>query len=153
MWKRFQTLLLLISAVLIASLFWSDMCYTMEQVPGAAQLQRYGIRFINYVPFAVFTFVSFFLCIFTIAYYKQRIMQVRLCILNMLLLTGYQIWLIIQFFKLKSQFTFNVATLFPLVVIILLLLAIRYIWRDEATFVATGMIKKGKKNKRNRRKA
>lgn len=72
--------------------------------------------------------------------------------MNMLILIGYQIWIIVDFFKLKAVYTFRVANLFPFVCIILLLLAIRYIWRDESMCILNGMIQKDEKNKGRKRK-
>ena len=145
MWQRFQTLLLLVCAGLLLSLFWSEMCYTIA--PGnAGEMERYTIRFFEHSQFMVFSFVTFILTVITIAYFKLRLMQIRLCILNIILLVAYQIWIAVEYFKLKSIYIFKPAALFPIVSAILLAIAIRYIFRDEAMVIAHGMIQKGKKN-------
>ena len=148
MWQRFQTLLLLICAGLLISMFCADMCYVM--VPGegdaSGELTRFAIKFVNRSQFIIFTFVTMALSVIAIFYYKARLLQIRICIINILLLLAYQIWILVYYFQFKSVYTFTVPTLFPLVCIILLLLAIRYIWRDESEVIAYHILRKSKKN-------
>jgi len=148
MWQRFQTLLLLICAGLLISMFGADMCYVMvpEAGDGSGELTRYAIKFVNRSQFIIFTFVTLALSVAAIFYYKARILQIRICIIDILLLAAYQIWILVSYFQLKSVYTFTVATLFPFVCIVLLLLAIRYIWRDESEVIAYNIIRKNKKN-------
>lgn len=148
MWQRFQTLLLLICAGLLIAMFSADMCYVMVPAEGSAsgELTRYAIKFVNRSQFIIFTFVTLALSVIAIFYYKARVLQIRICIINILLLVAYQIWILVSFFQLKSVYTFTVATLFPFACIVLLLLAIRYIWRDESEVIAYHIIRKNKKN-------
>jgi len=136
-WPRMQNVLLAISAFLILSLFWSEMCYTVD-TDGV----RYSIKFTEHLQFLILTFISFALCIAAIFYRKQYILQMRVCIIDMLILAGYQIWLAVAFFQLKSAYTFTISTLFPLVCIILMVLAIRYCWRDASDVIARDFHKK-----------
>ena len=46
------------------------------------------------------------------------------------------IWLLVAFFQLKQAYTFTISTLFPLVCIVLVVLAIRYSWRDASEVIA-----------------
>lgn len=129
-------------------MFCTDMCYVMVPETGNpdGELIRYAIRFTNRSQFIIFTFVTLALSIIAIFYYKARLLQIRICIINMLLLTAYQIWLTVCFFQLKSVYTFTIPTLFPLVCVILLIIAVRYIWRDEAEVIAYNIVHKNKKN-------
>ncbi|NLD21201.1 MAG: DUF4293 domain-containing protein [Bacteroidales bacterium] len=149
MWQRFQTFLFLICACLLLSMFWSDMCYVMEPVFGGqeGELQRYSIKFVNRSQFLIFTFITFALNVISILYYKARILQIRLCIMNILILLGYQIWILVYYFQFKSVYTFTLPTIFPFVCIILLLIAMKYIWRDEAEVIAYVMSHKKSKKK------
>lgn len=142
MWQRFQTLLLLIVAGLLLSMFMTDMCYTLTETG------RFAIRFIDRSQFLIFTFTTFVLAELTIANFKRRLLQIRICIINAILLTAYQIWILIEFFKLKEVYSITVPALFPVICVILLVLAIRYIGRDEAMVMIHGTIVKHKKNKR-----
>jgi len=148
MWQRFQTLILLICAGLLAAMFAADMCYVMVPQAGGGdgELTRYAIKFVNRSQFIIFTFVTMALCVIAIFYYKARLLQIRICIINILLLLGYQTWILVYYFQFKSVYTFTVPTLFPLVCIILLLIAMRYIWRDESEVIAYNIIRKSKKN-------
>ncbi|MCF0172476.1 MAG: DUF4293 family protein [Bacteroidales bacterium] len=126
-WPRIQNVLLAICSALLLSMLWSDFCHAP-----LADGSRYSIKFTDSPQFLIFTFTTMVLGIVTIAYRKARILQIRLCIIEALLLIGYQGWIIVEFFKLKKAYSFSIATIFPMVCIILLLIAIKYIWRDEA---------------------
>ena len=129
-------------------MFSADMCYVM--VPGegdaSGELTRFAIKFVNRSQFIIFTFVTMALTVTAIFYFKARLLQIRICIIDILLLLAYQIWILVYYFQFKSVYTFTVPTLFPLVCIILLLLAIRYIWRDESEVIAYHVLRKSKKN-------
>ena len=143
-WPRMQNVLLAISAFLILSLFWSQMCYTI-----GSDGVEYSIKFTEHIQFLVFNFITLSLCIAAIFYKKQYIIQVRVCIINMLILLGYQIWLLVAYFQLRSAWTFTISTLFPLVCIILIVLAIRYSWSDASVVIARDFSRKaGKKLKK-----
>ena len=143
-WPRMQNVLLAISGFLLLSLFWSELCYATGE-DGV----RYSIKFTEHLQFLIFTFISLALCIAAIFYRKQYILQVRVCIIDMIILLGYQIWLAVAFFQLKSAYTFNLAALFPFVCIVLIFLAIRYSWRDATDVIARDFSRKvGKKLKK-----
>lgn len=142
MWQRFQTLLLLIVAGLLLAMFMTDMCYTLTEAG------RYSIRFTERSQFLIFTFTTFVLSILTIANFKKRLLQIRICIINTILLVAYQVWILIEFFKINEVYSLTIPALFPAICVILLILAIRYIGRDEAMVMVHGTIVKHKKNKR-----
>ena len=143
-WPRMQNVLLGIAAFLMLSLFWSEMCYTIGD-DGV----RYSIKYTEHLQFLVLTFITVSLAIAAICYRKQYILQVRVCIIEMFILLGFQIWLLVAFLQLKSVYTFTVSTLFPLVCIILIVLAIRYSWRDATDVIARDFRRKvGRKLKK-----
>lgn len=153
-WKRIQTLIIGIAAALLVSMLAMDMCYTMVPKAGAAGvMERFSIQFTERYQFMIFSFTTFALCIVTIGYYKQRIIQMRLCILNSIMLLFYQLWILGEFFfrsfngvAMRHEFTLGIASLFPIIAIILLLVAARFIGRDEIRFtVANAMAAKRKK--------
>ena len=136
-WPRMQNVLLGISAFLIVTLFWSEMCYGYD-----AEGMRYSIKFTEHIQFLIFNFITVALAVAAIAYRKQYILQVRVCIINMLILLGYQLWLLVAFFQLKSAYTFTIYTLFPFVCITLHFMAIRYSWRDATDVIACDFSRK-----------
>jgi len=62
----------------------------------------------------------------------------RICIINAILLFAYQIWIVWEFFKLKAAYSFTIVSIFPIVAMILLIISIRYILRDEAAAMFAG---------------
>ena len=152
-WKRFQTVLIALAGGLMLSTLFLDMC-TADVPSAGAQggFEHYSIAFRERYQFLIFSFVTFALTIVTIGYYKQRIMQIRLCILNSILLLFYQIWLAAAFFRLREAFTFTVASLFPLISMILLLTAATFIWKDELRFMVANAMAQGKGAKKGGRR-
>ena len=127
MWKKVQTWLLIAVALLLAAMFEMDFCHTIDP----DTLEKFSIKFIERSQFLIFTFVCFVLTIVTMCYGRSPFSQMYLCLLNSLMLLGYQVWILVAFLKLRSVYTLGIASLFPLIAIVLLLLAIRFIARDE----------------------
>lgn len=82
----------------------------------------------------------------TIWFYNKRMFQIRLTILNILLLIGYYavlgvgIWSIVAKYN-PEDFTLQIAITFPLISIILSWLAIRGIGKDEAKVRAANRLR------------
>lgn len=78
------------------------------------------------------TFIAFY----TIFVYKKRILQIRLTIFNMVLMMGYYPILFIYLWLIKSNFKIDYligfVSIFHVINIVLSILAIRAIGRDEA---------------------
>lgn len=127
MWKKLQTWLLIVVAILLAAMLEMDMCHATDP----DTLQKVTIKFTERSQFLIFTFVCCVLSIITLCYRKNPFSQMYLCLLNSLLLLGYQLWIVVAFLGLRSVYTLGIASLFPLICIILLLLAIRFIAKDE----------------------
>jgi len=144
-WPRIQTVLVVICSFLLLSHFWSQFCFIV-----GADGVREGVKFIDKPQYLIFTLVTFVLSILIVAYRKARLMQARLCIMEILILLGYQGWILVDFFTLKKQFNpvFTLATIFPLVCIILLFISIRHIWRDEAEVMLGKASRKARKRKK-----
>ena len=154
MWKRIQTLFLAVVSILLLQMFWMDMCHTTDPETSA----RYTICFYERSQFLLFTFVTFILSVTTIFHFNKRLMQMRLCLLNAILLLAYQIWILVEFFLVKfdgvtiaSQYSLSIASIFPAICMILLLLSIRYIGKDEINYafsLAGGEDKDGSSDKK-----
>jgi hypothetical protein len=98
------------------------------------------------------TFVTFSLSVIALFYQKRRLLQIRICLLNSIILFAFQIWIVVEFMKLRPFYSLSVPSLFPTIAIILLILAIRYIGRDEATAMFTGMYQADDSDKKKRKK-
>ncbi len=136
-WPRMQNVLLGISAFLMLTLLWSDMCFAID-----ASGARYSFRYSEYLPFIILTFVCTALLVAAICYRKQYILQIRVAVIAMLAQAGFQVWLAVMFFSLKGAYTFTISALMPLVCIILEVLAVRYSWREASDAMASDFRKK-----------
>jgi len=72
----------------------------------------------------------------TIFLYRRRMWQVRLCIVHSVLLLGLQSIVIHSVFTAVPGAVFSLTAAFPLVAVILVWLAVRYILLDEAKIKA-----------------
>ncbi|MDD2293964.1 MAG: DUF4293 family protein [Bacteroidales bacterium] len=118
-------------AAMLLAMMACDMCYATVD-PSVT------IKFTNKSQFLIFTFTTFALAIVSLFYHKKGILQMRICIINAILLFAYQIWIVWEFFKLKAAYSFTIVSIFPIVAMILLIISIRYILRDEAAAMFAG---------------
>ena len=116
MWQRAQTLYLLISTGLIASMFFSD--------------KAEGIRYIAYTPYLILLIIITLLNVIALTTYKIRILQFRTAILAALITTALQAWLVVDYFA-ESDIVFKLTALFPFAAVVFDILAARGIWADE----------------------
>jgi len=117
MWQRVQTLYLALSTALIAALFFCD--------------KADGVSFTSYWPYLVLIILITLLNLLALTTYKIRIFQVRTAVLAALLTLALQAWLVVDFIVTGNDPLFHVPALFPLVAVILDVLAARGIWADE----------------------
>ncbi len=137
--QRIQTLFLMIAFGLIVSLFYNKLCYAPQTEP---------IMYTQFTPFLILTIISAVICFFTIFIFKHRILQIRLCIFNILVLLGYQAWIAYAFFTREPGVAFSVSAVFPIVCAILTFIAMRYIARDEAMVRAANSIRSSRRNRK-----
>lgn len=137
--QRIQTLFLLIAVGLLTSLFFNNVCYTPDAT---------AVRYTEYTPFLIFTIVTLVICFFTIFLYRHRMLQIRLCIYNILVLLGFQGWIAYTFFTRVPGTAFSITAVFPIVVAILTFTALRYISRDEAMIRSANTIRSIRKNRK-----
>ncbi len=93
----------------------------------------------------VFILVTFVLAGTTFFSYKNRMFQIRLCVLNSLILLGWQALIAVLFFKREPVMIFSLTAVFPIVASVLTFLALRYISRDEAMIRAASRLRKGRR--------
>jgi len=136
-WKRIQTLLMGLVALLILSTLAFNMCFVL--VPSeddASVMVKYGIRFTDRLQFLLLSALTLLIDFMAIFGYSHRMVQIRLNIVNAIVLLCYQIWIVVEFFKLHQVYTFTIVSIFPLVAAILLAIAVPLIWKDEAKHIA-----------------
>ncbi len=151
MLQRIQTLFLLIAAGLIAAMFFIPLAqfvidnriynfnYRAIQVSGAEPLfKTYSL--------AILLTVILLLLWVTVFLFKHRRLQMRLCIYNMLLNLGFYGLFYFYYHQVVSVnqfvYTFKIASVFPLITIILLWLAFRGIRKDDLLVKSVDRIRK-----------
>lgn len=146
MWQRIQTFYLFTVTVLSVMLFFFPVAGLQAPgesgvyelgVKGLYQVSPEGVSFLSgaWVLTAIMVLIPVLSAI-TILLFKKRILQIRLIIITIVLLAGYYGLMFIylwQFGKsLEAGMYVEVIASFPLISIILDILAIRAIGRDEA---------------------
>lgn len=133
MWQRVQTLYLAISTVLIGLLFFCD--------------KAEGVSFTAYWPYLVLIILITLLNILALTTWKIRIFQVRTTVLAALLTLALQAWLVADFIITGNDPLFHVPALFPIVAVILDIMAARGIWADELMVRSASRLRSSKRNK------
>lgn len=146
MWQRIQTLYLGISTILTASMFFSNFA-TVLGPDGTSEKIGYG----EYVPYLLFLIMLTAANVTAIATFKARMLQMRVCILTAILQLAFQLWLAVDIIRHWNEMVFSITAVFPLVAIILDLLAARGIFMDEAIVHAASHLR-GDRRKRDGRK-
>ncbi len=131
MWQRIQTLYLIISAALAASMLFCNMAT--------------DLRFTSYFPYAALIVLVLLLDILAIFVYRFRIFQMRTAALAAILALALQIWLAVDFFVSDSSIVYSVTMVFPLAVVILNLLAARNIYADELIVRSASRLRSAKR--------
>lgn len=152
--QRVQTIYLLIVVVLLACLFGlASVSYaTAEQnvvllasglhaEPQSAQVSG-AIDFASTWPLTALTLLAGVMALLSIFLFKRRMLQIRLCAVNIVLLLGLQVMLPLLGRALKTAYfgvnadsvmqQWHLPAVFPVVGAILTFLALRAIGRDEA---------------------
>ncbi len=143
MWQRIQTLYLGIATVLIAAMFFSNFA-TVLGPDGASEKIGYG----EYIPYLLFLIMLVAANVMALATFKARMLQMRICILSSILLLAFQIWLAVDIIRHWNEMVFSITAVFPLVALILDLLAARGIFMDEAIVHAASHLRGDRKRKR-----
>ena len=141
--QRIQTLFLFIAAALLFSIFCTDFATNAET----------AISYMEYRPFTIFSIVAFVISLVTIFLFKNRPLQMRLCIYDIVILLAFQGWIIYMLTKMWGEYRFSVTCAFPLVAGLLTTFAFRYINKDEALVRASSSLRSlSKKHQKRRRK-
>ena len=133
MWQRVQTLYLAISTALIAAMFFCN--------------KAGDISFVSYWPYLVLLVVITLLNILALTTYRFRVFQVRTAVLAALVTLGLQAWLVVDFVLSGNDPLFHVAAIFPLVAVILDVLAARGIWADELMVRSSDRLRSAERKK------
>ena len=133
MWQRIQTIYLALATGLLAAMFF---CNKADDV-----------SFISYYPYLILLIVVVLLNLLALTGYKHRIFQMRTAILSAIITVALQAWIAVDFMATHSERIFPVAAIFPIVAVILDVLAARAIFSDELMVRSAGRLR-GPKKKR-----
>ena len=134
MWQRVQTLYLAVSTALIAAMFFCD--------------KAGEITFVSYWPYLVLLVLITLLNLLALTTYKVRVFQVRTTVLAALLTLAFQAWLVGDFVVTGNDPVFHIPAVFPIVAVILDVMAARGIWADELMVRSSSRLRSSKRNKR-----
>jgi hypothetical protein len=143
--QRIQTIYLIVIAILIGTFYFLPFAsFIIEQDMSLYHLSINGLvldaktakPLFHTVPLIIIISIIIITDIITITIYKRRMYQIKLCILNIVLLIGLQglmyYFVTVSKHQLGSQTTYSIIFIFPLISAILSYLAIRRIAKDEA---------------------
>ena len=134
MWQRVQTLYLFLATALIAALFF---CHKAGDV-----------FYTDYWPYLILLIVVAFLNVTALTTYKHRIFQMRTATLSAIILLGLQVWLVVDCIKTHNTPVFSLTAVFPIVAMILNLLAARGILADELLVRNSSRLRAAKRGKK-----
>ncbi len=132
MWQRSQTLYLAIATVLSGLLFFCD--------------KAGEIRYTAYVPYLILTILITLLEFLALTTWKFRVFQFRTANLAAILSAVFQIWLGVDFFVTGNSPAFHISAVFPVVLVILDIMAARGIWADEMMVQSVGRLRSSRRN-------
>ena len=124
MWQRIQTLYLALSTILIGVLFFS------------AKAAKYGA---DGLP------IEDLLALTT---FKIRVFQMRTAILSALITLALQIWIAVDFLSTNDVMVFKITAIFPLISVVLDVLAAKGILADQMLVESTYHLRKARRERR-----
>jgi hypothetical protein len=144
MLQRIQTVYLFFAAVFIFSMFFSPLVEIVDADDTYYRYDLFGIHqglgetarlTMPVFPLRFLVFVAGALSVFIIFLYRRRILQIRLCIFNIVLNLGFYALFFFYFHHatrdIEAATYFKLPVVFPVVAIIFLYLALRNIGKDE----------------------
>lgn len=132
MLQRIQTLFLLSATILLSLLFFSKMAYSTSEI----------VKYTDIRPFLILSIITTALSFFSIFLYRKRMIQIRLSVVNLVLLVCYQGWIVYYFITAPKGTAFSVTALFPAVAAVFVFLAVKFIARDEAMVRSVSRLRK-----------
>ena len=145
MLQRIQTVYLLIVAVLIGVLYFFPFAsFVVEQDMSMYNLSVKGLMpdiegtkpLFRALPLVIIITIIVIMSIAIIALFKRRMLQIKLSIINIVLLVGLQSLMLyfvtVSKHQLGGQSSYNLIFVFPLIAAIITYMAIRRITKDEA---------------------
>lgn len=140
MWQRIQTLYIGIETALIAALFFG---------PKAVTAAGDEISYISYIPYLILLIIITIFNVLALMAYKQRVFQMRTMAMAAIVTLALQVWLVVDYIALMgTEYVFRFTSIFPLVAIILDVLAIRGIMSDIMVAESVNRLRSSRKHRK-----
>lgn len=143
MWQRIQTLYLAVATALLTSMFFCKFATILG--PDGVEI---SIKYVEKVPYLVLLAVALAGNVFSLFAFKIRIPQMRAATVAALILLAFQIWIIVDVVRGWNEMVFSVTALFPLVAMVLDILAARNIMLDEAMVQSASRLRASKRRRK-----
>ena len=143
MWQRIQTLYLAVATALLTSMFFCKFATILG--PDGVEI---SIKYLEKVPYLVLLAVALAGNVFSLFAFKIRIPQMRVATVAALILLAFQIWIIVDVVRGWNEMVFSVTALFPLVAMVLDILAARNIMLDEAMVQSASRLRASKRRRK-----
>lgn len=143
MWQRIQTLYLAVATALLTSMFFCKFATILG--PDGVEI---SIKYVEKVPYLVLLAVALAGNVFSLFAFKIRIPQMRVAMVAALILLAFQIWIIVDVVRGWNEMVFSVTALFPLVAMVLDILAARNIMLDEAMVQSASRLRASKRRRK-----
>ena len=148
MWQRVQTLYLAISTILIAVMLFSNEAVCLGSDGAVAD----DIRFTDKVSHLIMLIIILLLNFMALTIVKHRVFQMRTAVLAAIITLALQIWIVLDYFSIHEVYVFKLPAIFPVVCIILDVLAARAILADQLLVESSGSLRKSRAERRKGRK-
>ena len=143
MWQRIQTLYLAVATALLTSMFFCKFATILG--PDGVEI---SIKYVEKVPYLVLLAVALAGNMFSLFAFKIRIPQMRVATVAALILLAFQIWIIVDVVRGWNEMVFSVTALFPLVAMVLDILAARNIMLHEAMVQSASRLRASKRRRK-----
>ena len=140
MWKKIQTLYIVIATLLTTAMFFCSFATIIG--PDGAELKIMYYEKLPYLAMLIMLLTAGICSLFT---FRQGFLQARVCTLTALMLIGFQIWLGVDFLRFRHDMVFSVTMIFPFASAILDILAARNALVDAMAIQTAGKILKRNK--------
>ena len=148
MWQRVQTLYLAISTILIAVMLFSNEAVCLGSDGAVAD----AIRFTDKVSHLIMLIIILLLNFMALTIVKHRVFQMRTAVLAAIITLALQIWIVLDYLSIHEVYVFKLPAIFPVVCIILDVLAARAILADQLLVESSGSLRKSRAERRKGRK-
>lgn len=140
MFRKIPTYLTLASTLLVGAMFFFRFAAIIGPEGDVEKIMYY-----EKIPYLVMLIMLISGCLFSILTHKLPFLQARVCMLTGLMLTGFQIWLGVDFIKWHNEMIFSVTMLFPAAAAVLEITAARRALIDGMTLQAVKSMNRKKR--------